>query len=305
MTEFKYDIAFSFLAEDEQLALQFADTVRDRFRVFIYSEQQLELGGKDGVVAFSKVFAAEARVVVVLHRQRWGQTKWTRVEEEAIRGRAFQDGWDFALFIPLDEKPDLPAWFPKTRLYLGLKRWGLEGACGVIEQRVMESGGVPATQTIEDVAAKKQREQQREEARANFRGQPGVDWGRSQCEGLKGVVEDITSRIAGMRLAIDVRDPGRVVVRSPTGPRLLVMWQQSYSNTLDGAHLLIRLWDRPPDPMSEAVHGKAQLLAERRYVPDLGLDGRPSWMDEEKRSHALSDIVENAMMELLEAAPGQ
>ena len=46
---YKYDVAISFLAQDEPLAVQLADALRDRMTVFVYSEQQKELVGKDGL----------------------------------------------------------------------------------------------------------------------------------------------------------------------------------------------------------------------------------------------------------------
>lgn len=55
--EFLYDVALSFLGEDEPLARQIGDVLRDRLSVFIYSnaEQQTKLAGRDGEEAFGKV----------------------------------------------------------------------------------------------------------------------------------------------------------------------------------------------------------------------------------------------------------
>ena len=36
MTDFKYEVAFSFLKEDEVLALKINDLLQDRFSTFIY-----------------------------------------------------------------------------------------------------------------------------------------------------------------------------------------------------------------------------------------------------------------------------
>lgn len=41
--QFKYDVAFSFLGQDEAIAVQLNDLLSDRLRTFIYSERQLEL----------------------------------------------------------------------------------------------------------------------------------------------------------------------------------------------------------------------------------------------------------------------
>ena len=87
-TDFKYDVAFSFLAMDEQLAVQINDLLSDRFATFLYSERQREVAGTDGAETFTRVFQDEARVVVVLYRSGWGESPWTRIEATAIRNRA-------------------------------------------------------------------------------------------------------------------------------------------------------------------------------------------------------------------------
>ncbi len=49
----KYDVAFSFLQRDEQLAIDITDRIQNRVKVFIYSEQQKELIANDGVDAWT------------------------------------------------------------------------------------------------------------------------------------------------------------------------------------------------------------------------------------------------------------
>ncbi|HXU35302.1 MAG TPA: hypothetical protein VN937_02995 [Blastocatellia bacterium] len=118
--EYKYDVAISFLQEDEQLAIEIADRLSDRVNVdvFIYSKRQNELVGKDGLEAFSGVFGEQSRVVVVLHREKWGRTAWTGVEETAIKNRGIEgeQGWDFLLLIRLDMSAAIPKWLPRTRI---------------------------------------------------------------------------------------------------------------------------------------------------------------------------------------------
>ena len=124
---YEYDVAFSFLAQDELLATNLNDLLQDRLNTFLYSKRQGELAGTDGEQTFNSVFGEKARVVVVLYRAGWGETPWTRIEETAIRNRAFEHGYDFVKFIPLDDQPSVPKWLPRTQLWLGLKRWVLRG----------------------------------------------------------------------------------------------------------------------------------------------------------------------------------
>ena len=60
---------------------------------FVYSKRQEDLAGRDGVEAFREVFRHRNSLSVVLHREGWGETPWTRVEETAIRDRCLADGW--------------------------------------------------------------------------------------------------------------------------------------------------------------------------------------------------------------------
>jgi hypothetical protein len=72
--EYKYDVAFSFLNQDESLAQQLNDLLQDRISTFIYPEHQLDLAGKDGEIVLKKSFDSEARIVVILYRDEWGIT---------------------------------------------------------------------------------------------------------------------------------------------------------------------------------------------------------------------------------------
>jgi hypothetical protein len=54
--QYKYDIAFSFLAQDEPLATQLNDLLQDRMRTFLYSKKQGEVAGTDGEKTFNAVF---------------------------------------------------------------------------------------------------------------------------------------------------------------------------------------------------------------------------------------------------------
>ena len=85
---YKYDVAFSFLADDEKLAREMNDRMPSASR-FLYADRQGDLVGGDGEVLLNKAFGSESRIVVVLYRDGWGQTPWIRVEETAIRNRGF------------------------------------------------------------------------------------------------------------------------------------------------------------------------------------------------------------------------
>ena len=62
MTDFQYDIAFSFTKEDEGVATQINDLLRDRYETFLYSRAQEKLAGTDGEKMFNAVFKGRGQV---------------------------------------------------------------------------------------------------------------------------------------------------------------------------------------------------------------------------------------------------
>ncbi len=136
----KYDVAISFLARDEQTARAFADKLGEGLNVFFFPRSQEQLASTNGLVSMREPFLG-ARVVVVLYREPWGQTDWTRVEETAVTDRCLKRGWLSLVFVQLDDTSTLPQWLPDTHIRFKLKAYGIEEAVGAIKLRVQEQGG--------------------------------------------------------------------------------------------------------------------------------------------------------------------
>jgi hypothetical protein len=197
--KFEYEVAFSFLQQDESLAYEINDLIQDRFKTFIYSEHQKELAGTDGERTFNKVFCEKTRFVVVLYRDDWGKTNWTRIEETAIRNRGHEEGYDFTIFVQVDPNSKMPIWLPKTRIYFNLKRWGAKGLAPVIEAKIQELGGQNRAETLEDQAAKIKRAIQREKERNLYLDSP-VAYTDAQLEFIKlyQLLEEKTKALEGI-----------------------------------------------------------------------------------------------------------
>jgi len=78
----KYDIALSFVSQDENLAMEIYTELSKSLDVFIYSEYQKELADDDGISKFKEIFTERTKLRVVLFREEWGNTDWTSVEEQ-------------------------------------------------------------------------------------------------------------------------------------------------------------------------------------------------------------------------------
>jgi hypothetical protein len=215
--EFQYDVAFSFVAQDEALATELDELLSPRVRTFLYSKKQEQLGGTDGEATFNAVFGQQSRIVVILHRAAWGETPWTRIEATAIRNRAMDHGYDFALFIPLDKPPNLPNWVPRNRLWIGLERWGVAAAAAVIEARIHDQGGAPREESLEERAARQARALEfKAERDHSLRSHAGIEAFRRESKSLSAAIKHGVDRINAGRTChrLQFRD-------QPGGPSVL------------------------------------------------------------------------------------
>lgn len=195
--QFKYDVAISFLQEDESIARELDNLLSERLTTFVYFDRQKEIAGTDGEQTFNQIFGKETRIVVVLYRDHWSTTPWTRIEETAIRNRGYEKGYDFLTMIPLDSPPTVPEWLPKTRIWVGLERWGVAGAASVIEARVQESGGTPKQESPVERARRLSKRISDEKQCSEFLGSEiGVKHANQEVENLFSNIEKIASEIS-------------------------------------------------------------------------------------------------------------
>jgi hypothetical protein len=267
--EFLYDVAFSFLGKDEALAVKLDDRLKDRLTTFVYSdaERQSRLAGRDGADAFGRVFGTEARTVVVLYRDGWGDQGFTEVESTAIRNRAFEFGWEFITFIPLDKPPTAPRWLPRTRLWIGLDRWGLEHAVTVIESRVQESGGTPRELTVSDVAARALAEiREAGERTAFLDSSKGVEAAQRELDRLFEEVQRVCAESAGLITKPERRNKNTLVSMSAAwSPRSIIfVFELALNNTLQASKLRVVEFD--------GTHNR-----ETEFHFDFGPSGEHGW----------------------------
>ena len=287
---FKYDVAFSFLAQDEELATQINERLMDRLSTFIYSRKQEEIAGKDGEEVFNRVFGSEARTVFVLYRKGWGETPWTRIEKTAIQNRAYDEGYDFVLLAPLDKPPAKPKWLPNNRIWIGLDRWGIEGAASVIEARVQETGGKPKEESAKDRALRLNREIDAEEARQRFLGsEEGVKSANREVSKLFTELKRVVSHFSKNETAVSLRfkkDPTKCVIYGG-GFSVLIHWSVYYANTLDSSGLSVSLWEdhvRIRGGRSFPFQGPKR-IKEIEFNFDLNRAAKPVWRQRTDQRH--------------------
>jgi hypothetical protein len=276
--------------------------------VFVYSERQDELVGTDGVDSFSKIFAEESRVVVVLYREGWGQTKWTRVEENAIRSRGFNEGHEFVLLVKLNTA-NPPIWLPPTRIYLGFERYGIDGVASAIETRVQATGGEIKSESVADYAARISRDLDFETQRRYFlNSHEGAESAKQQVEILFGQLKHLAEQVTlSSNIELGYERPSADFCRLFTRRvRFGVTWHLLWGNTLDDAGLTFIMTEGGsffgPYTMKEPDR-KVQLA----YSVDLDRSGAIGWRESQgdKRFLTSNQVAEVWIKLLLESEHGR
>jgi len=299
-----YDVAISFLATDEPLAEKLAGQLEGKVSIFLYSERQRELAGTDGVDKFSQAFGADSKVVVALYREGWGQSTWTRVEEEAIKSRGITSGWDFLLVISLDGQA--PRWLPRPQLWLGWERFGIEASIAVIERKVTEAGGEIRAESAVERARRIGQRQEFEQQRSQFlRSQYGVDLATVELAKLfkllEAKAEHIHDLASALGLALRRLDSTAVAITSP-GYSVSLAWSQQWANSLEHASLVIR--ERAGPFVPRAVRGAPVIT--RGVHATFTLDEHQSlvWVhdDEPERAYSTEALSERYLRVVMDHA---
>src|SRR5260370_1552099 len=150
-----YDVAISFLSRDEPLAVRIHNELRENLSVFVYTKRQEELAGTDGLESWRQAFFSKSRLVIILYRDGWGKTRWTAVEELAIKDRAFNGAWNSLLLVMLDENSPPPSWIPETHIRLNYTKYG-NSLIGAIKMRAEELGCALKVETATERATRVQ-----------------------------------------------------------------------------------------------------------------------------------------------------
>ena len=263
------DVAFSLLAADQAVADTLVQRVRDKLRTFVWSDQQKDMAGKDGVALLTELYEKRSRLVVVLYRTGYGETKWTRVEESAITSKGLNEGWSHVFLISLDGTK--PSWLPGARLWYGYDQFGPEIAAETIVARFSELGVAPQPETLIEKAGRIEREKQGAERAENWRRSvEGVTAVLSEIDALWKYLEQRAKDINESAPSFSVQyRVARNQVRQLAVHRASVTlgWYYHYGNSLTDASLLVR--EFASRLSTKEYIDDDEPLEEFRYIPFL------------------------------------
>jgi hypothetical protein len=286
-----YDAAISFRVPDEMTAKAIYDQLTaSGLKVFFFPRQQEELAGTDGMESLKAPFLS-ARVNVVLYREDWGKTPWTRVEETAIKEHCLNGGWSGLMFVQLD-KSAVPTWVPPTHIRFSMKDYGIEQLVGAIKLRVQEHGG-----TIRKLDALG--EAQRVASESAYLAERKAmltdgQWVASTfkpavTETLRRIVQKVMEVRASTKMPFEAGTRGDYVVMTDGRISVVAGWKQAYFGNIEQeAHFWVREFSGPvalPGQSRWYIH-EPKLLKEHRFTPDISVARELCWAKGKERISA-------------------
>ncbi|MBW1998581.1 MAG: toll/interleukin-1 receptor domain-containing protein [Deltaproteobacteria bacterium] len=281
--DYGYDIAISFLSQDEETASYLYDRLSPHFDVFIYSKKQEDLAGTDGTESFRKAFREDSRLVVVLYRDGWGETPWTRIEEGAIKDRFLKEGWDWLLFVMMDNKSKAPPWLPETRIRLSLEDYGIEQAIGAIKTRAQGLGSQYRKEDAVHRAKRLEREiREREKRNRLLASIEGVGAAKKEAKAIYSEITRLVNDIneSSPRLKIMVGSNDESIGLTNGRVSLTAFFRPPYRNSLNYAQLVIQEMNgqvRLPQERDRFPFAEPKELNRFMFEPDVKPDGTWGW----------------------------
>ena len=248
----KYDIAISFLSQDEKLANDLEAKLSPMFSVFVYSKKQDEIAGTDGLESLQRPFRYESKLAVVLFRAGWGQTKWTRVEETAIKEMVLSEGWEHLLFVSLSSEDPPPKWLPQFDIRLNLDQYPFDQCVTAIRASVERLGAKARIESPVEHAKRVEREtlwQRNREALLSSSEGVGAAFREAQSvfDCLENIVTEIKSTLTEIHIDLARDKSGGdtgMIVKSPRCS-MTVYWIGGHGHEVENCSLRVGLWKGP------------------------------------------------------------
>jgi len=283
-----FDVAISFLAKDEPIANDLYTELSRSLNVFYFPNKQENLAGTDGMESMRKPFLSDSRVMVVLYRDSWGKTRWTAIEETAIKDACFNGNWNRLFFVALDRTSPLPKWLPEYHVRYNWEDFGMDQIVGAIKARVVDNGGRPAPLTPRRRAEILNADEQYRFDKSRM-GSP---------EGIARILRNVKQLFTEIEKQCDeVNSQGDLQIRYESDFRegqvhqscmltdnrvgMTLSWFQEYGNVLDDSGLIVHEYNSRILFHSEVSHlmltTKPNRISETKYEPELSRAREYGW----------------------------
>jgi hypothetical protein len=295
-TESTYDVAISFLVADEKTASTIKAGLAG-LKVFFYPHNQEELVGTNGIESMREPFI-EARVNVILFRERYGNTPWTGVELSAIQDNCLKTRFQSLVFAQLDKDDEKPLWLPDTHIRCVLGDFTLDQLVGAIKLRVQERGGLVAKPSPLAMA-KRLREEEllRQDEKKFFRDHPFIK--QTAAKVVEELMKELTGQVeqigkeASLQFSCgyEAYHSGFRAVLRYGQVTLEVWWKQFYNNVMEDVALECTEYNGQVGLERERFFYRVEpkKLKHKNYYPALSAARELRWIDKSKSEQLLSN----------------
>lgn len=306
--KFKYDIAISFLSQDESIAEKLK-LFFPELNVFVYSDFQEEIAGKDGSEIFKNTFQYDSKVVVVLYREDWGKSSNTYVEQEAIKDRIFKTkGNEFLIMVNMTGKEKMPSWLSERIIWFDFKRFKIEGLAATINNKYNELSEIKRIESPEDIAFRKSEEINFHIKRKSFiESTEGVQSATNEFRKLTEILKNDLEKINNEHIKFTFKEEqGYQILIQGNLLSLSVSWNLIFKNTLESeeygyASLNIQILKRNLDVRFDKDPNSYYLVYSNSYKFNMFYPDITGWSKNDKNELVSSqNIVDELLIKLLE-----
>lgn len=298
--EFKYDVAFSLLGRDAEVAQALASQLAP-LRCFVFTQRQRDLVGRNGIEAFAEIFRREARLAVVLYRAGYGETEYTDLEARGIQDRGMETSWQSPVLINLDGSPP-PPWFPKRNIWLDLQRYPIDEAVGAIRLLAEELGAQRRNETATEFLKRAATRKTDEEARRRHEDTAAAV--REVDVEVKTLFADLDACIRDSSAELAQFDPFVIptqlgIAIATRGGSLVVDWHSKYCDSLTESALYVKLYDGYISVGDRRAARTSELLSYTGYKSSLDVSHVWRWVPDDS-SHPLTtaELAQHVLKQL-------
>lgn len=298
--ERKFDVAISFRWDpDEGAARALYELLRDRLEVFFSEDRPEEFVGKDGEESFGFIFRDECRIVVIFYRPDWGETTFTRAEEAAVKQRAYRDGYDFTIWVPMGDATKPPPYVPQQRIWADWEALGAHGLAAIVEERVRDSGRKVREASPIDEIKRLARSRALEQAREAFRcSQEAEAFFFEEVARLRELSEASAAAFAEadelLRFTISDTKNGRGVTVKLQNYEVELSWIKPYNNVFKGTKLEVAHHQY----VRRSPYNERERRGAQAYEVDLDSTLAPRWKTGRGEYVRTEDLVQEAVSDL-------
>jgi hypothetical protein len=309
-----YDVAISFLVADEMIASAIKAGLAG-LNVFFYPHNQEDLIGTNGIETMRAPFL-DARVNVILFRERYGNTPWTGVELAAIQDSCLRTHYQSLVFVQLDKKDAPPGWLPHTHIRCVLGDFTVDQLVGAIKNKVQERGGtIKPPDALSELQRVRDEQEYLADRDALMRSRQWIE-GTVQ-QGVRDAIAELAQLVQTARsqhgLDIEFASKGLTCVLRSGYVSLGVGWQQPIFNTVaddrgDEAYVCVvefsGIFYLHPEG-KYTLHPPKQ-LKEHRFKVDVAHDRSLMWREKTKGNQvaapSLGDRIFRIFLDLISRA---